>query len=152
MPRVYVPTALRRRIVDRAQGIREYCLFPETLSSLRLVIDHVIAAKHGGLTESENLANACVFCNSAKGSDIGSIHWPSGEFVRLFNPRADRWSQHFRLSRSRIEGVSAIGIVIAKLLEFNRLKRLQERRLFIKVGMYPDRIGKKRMSPLTGSC
>jgi len=66
MPRVYVPTALRRRIVDRAQGIREYCLFPETLSSLRLVIDHVIAAKHGGLTESENLANACVFATRPK--------------------------------------------------------------------------------------
>ena len=57
----------------------------------------------------------CVFCNQAKGSDIGSIHWESGQFVRFFNPRTDRWVDHFKLAGYHIEGITAIGAVTADL-------------------------------------
>lgn len=53
--------------------------------------------KHGGPTSFENLALACTFCNRAKGSDIGSILWETGEFLRYFNPRLDRWADHFQI-------------------------------------------------------
>jgi hypothetical protein len=147
MARSRIPAPLRRRAIRRAEGVCEYCLFPEALSDVGFEIDHVIAVKHLGPTMLANLAYACVFCNVAKGSDVGSIHWPSGEFVRFFNPRSDHWWEHFRLTHSRIEGLTPIGLVTARILEFNRAKRLKERRLLIKAGLYPDVTGYDRMTP-----
>lgn len=37
-------------------------------------------------------------CNRWKGSDIGSILWLGGEFIRFFNPQIDWWADHFRLN------------------------------------------------------
>lgn len=137
MSRPHIPNSLRRYVVNRAHRMCEYCLFPDAFGVLRYEIDHVIARKHLGRTVAENLAYACAFCNVAKGSDIGSIHWPSGEFIRFFNPRADRWLSHFRLWKSRIEGITPIGIVTARLLEFNRPSRLKERKILISGGLFP---------------
>jgi len=56
-------TDLEGQIRERAKGRCEYCRFPETLSELRFVLDHIIARQHGGLTTVENLALCCVFWN-----------------------------------------------------------------------------------------
>src|SRR5439155_25958063 len=89
--------------------------------------DHIISEKHGGRTDADNLAYACVFCNQAKGSDVGSIHWVDNSFVRFFNPRTDAWADHFELVGSRIEGVTPIGSVTARILAFNPGERILER-------------------------
>jgi hypothetical protein len=60
-------------------------------------VDHVISEKHGGLTAVDNLAWACLLCNRAKGSDIGSISAKTAALTRLFNPRLDYWSEPFKL-------------------------------------------------------
>ena len=39
----------------RAAGRYEYCLFPESASELPFHIDHIVAEKHGGQSESKNL-------------------------------------------------------------------------------------------------
>ena len=57
-------TDLEGQIRERAKGRCEYFRFPETLSELRFVLDHIIIARqHGGLTTVENLALCCVFWN-----------------------------------------------------------------------------------------
>jgi hypothetical protein len=96
-----------------------------------------VSEKHGGATTAENLANACAFCNRAKGSDIGSIVEGGGEYTRLFNPRSDQWDDHFSLQASRIVPRTTIGQVTAKLLGFNLPERLLEREALIRVGRYP---------------
>src|SRR4051812_34630670 len=93
----YVPAALRRLIAERAKGLCEYCLIHEADTFLGCQVEHVIAEKHGGTTTADNLAYACVFCNRFKGSDLGSISLQSGQLCRFFNPRVDRWSDHFSL-------------------------------------------------------
>lgn len=93
----YVNAELRNLVQTRAEFLCEYCLIAEEDTGLGCEVDHIISEKHGGLTIEENLAVACVYCNQAKGSDIGSIILQSGEFVRFFNRRIDRWSEHFRL-------------------------------------------------------
>ena len=115
----YISVELRRIVLQRAGGICEYCLMADIDSFLGCQIDHIVGEKHGGPTAVDNLALACVYCNQAKGSDIGSILWATGEFVRLFNPRLDSWSEHFTLIESRIEPLSSIGQVTANLLNFN---------------------------------
>ena len=65
----YVSADLRRLVALRAGGLCEYCLIHENDSYLGCHVDHIISEKHGGLTESENLAYACACCNRAKGSN-----------------------------------------------------------------------------------
>jgi hypothetical protein len=65
--------------------------------------------KHGGATTVDNLALSCLPCNRRKASDIGAIDPESGQFVRLFNPRQQDWSDHFRFSSPAIVGLTAAG-------------------------------------------
>lgn len=141
----YVSAELRRAVVARSEGLCEYCLIAEDDTFFGCALDHIIAEKHGGPTDADNLANACAFCNQAKGSDIGSIHWESGEFVRFFNPRTDRWADHFVLVGSRIEGTSVIGAVTARILAFNVRERLLERQTLQELGRYPNPTAALRM-------
>lgn len=76
----YVSPELRRIVEERAGNRCEYCLIHEDNTYVGCHVDHIIAEKHGGRTELDNLALACAFCNRAKGTDIASIlperkHW-----------------------------------------------------------------------------
>ena len=97
----YIPTELRLLVAERADYVCEYCLIHEDDTFVGCQVDHIISLKHGGQTEAENLAYACAFCNRNKGSDIGSIVWQTGEFVRFFHPRTDTWAEHFYLEGLR---------------------------------------------------
>ena len=70
MSQTHIPAALRRLVRERARDCCEYCLIPEAISFAPHWIDHIVAEKHGGTTESDNLANSCVLCNQKKGSDL----------------------------------------------------------------------------------
>lgn len=128
---------LRREVRARAGDRCEYCLMKETLLVWGCEVDHIVSRKHGGATESSNLALSCARCNRAKGTDIGSVHPESEELVRLFNPRRDQWNEHFRLDGVRIVGLTLIGQVTVSLLQFNQDERLIERELLLKAGQYP---------------
>jgi HNH endonuclease len=141
----YVSAELRRIVVARADGLCEYCLIAEDDTFYGCEVDHVISEKHGGPTLAENLAFACAFCNWAKGSDVGSIDWESGNFVRFFNPRTDRWADHFILTENRIESVTIIGAVTARILGFNSSDRLLERQTLQEMNRYPSVTALKRM-------
>jgi hypothetical protein len=141
----YVTAELRRLIVDRADSLCEYCLIAANDTYLGCQVDHIISEKHGGSTDADNLAFACVYCNRAKGSDIGSIHWQSGQFVRFFNPRTDRWNAHFALSGVRIESLSVVGDVTVRIFEMNNRERLLERQALQAVDRYPSAEALKRM-------
>ena len=67
----YVSAELRRLVASRANGLCEYCLIHESDAYLGCQVDHIISEKHGGPTESANLAYACACCNRAKGRDPG---------------------------------------------------------------------------------
>ncbi len=135
MSRTHIPAELRRLVRQRARDCCEYCLIPESMTLATHEIDHVIAEKHGGPTEADNLALACALCNGFKGSDLASIDAETGAIVALFNPRRDRWKEHFRLEAGRIEPLTAIGRATARLLQLNHPLRVEERVLLVAVGM-----------------
>jgi len=136
MPR-WISDHLRQTIADRANLLCEYCLIAEADTFYGCEIDHIIGLKHGGSSEPENLAYACALCNRAKGSDVGSIS-ASGEFTRFFNPRTDRWAEHYRLEQATINPLTEIGEVTARILGFNDSARLHEREEMIRFGKYPS--------------
>jgi hypothetical protein len=140
MSSTYIPSALRRLVCDRAKGCCEYCLISEATAFAPHEIDHVIAEKHGGLTEAENLALSCTLCNKHKGSDIASIDPETGEVVPLYNPRRDKWHEHFQLSGAEFMPLTPKGRVTVRLLQLNRPDRVEERKLLIEARMFnlPD--------------
>jgi hypothetical protein len=57
--------------------------------------------------------------------------------IPLFNPRRDRWTDHFSLRGFVIEPLTPSGIVTSRLLKLNIDKRVAERRLLAAVGRFP---------------
>ena len=55
----YVPVALRREVIKRAGNRCEYCPLPSEVAFYPQEVYHVIAEKHGGVTEIDNLAFSC---------------------------------------------------------------------------------------------
>ena len=135
-----VSLRLRREVIVRADEGCEYCLMPEWALLAGCEIDHVISRKHSGITDLSNLALSCARCNRYKGTDVGSFSSATGTFTRFFNPRIDRWGEHFRLDEeARIVGLTEIGQVTVKLLRFNDAERVLERALLRALGDYPRR-------------
>jgi hypothetical protein len=142
----YVSADLRRLVASRAGGLCEYCLLHEVDTYLGCQVDHVISEKHGGPTASENLAYACASCNRAKGSDIGSIAASTGQLTRLFNPRIDRWSDHFLLARTVIQPRTPIGEATVRTLALNDAERVLERETLRQTGRYPSMAAARLLS------
>lgn len=135
----YVSPAVRRLVEERAGGACEYCLIRERDTYFGCHVDHIISEKHDGPTELDNLALACALCNRAKGSDIASVLPDSQALVRLYHRRNDRWEEHFRINADtlEIESLTEIGEVTARLLRFNEVERLLERRRLAPIGHFP---------------
>jgi HNH endonuclease len=131
-----ISTKLRGIITQRAQQKCEYCRIHQDFSIYIHEIDHIIATKHNGKTGLENLALACLSCNRHKGSDLTSIDPITQKITRLFNPRIDRWADHFCLSTGQIVGTSAIGRTTVFLLRFNTPIAVADRQLLINQGLY----------------
>jgi 5-methylcytosine-specific restriction endonuclease McrA len=68
-----ISKTVREQVRQRAGMRCEYCRKPEGVSQFAHTIDHIIAVKHEGTSEFDNLAWACFQCNSTKGSDIASL-------------------------------------------------------------------------------
>ena len=137
MSSMRIPAALRRQVSARAAQRCEYCRVPELITFAAHEIDHIIAQKHGGATESDNLALSCTLCNKHKGSDIASLDPDTGELVALFNPRLQNWTDHFRLHNAEILPLTPTGRATARLLHLNDPDRIEERELLIVVGLLP---------------
>jgi hypothetical protein len=137
MTRPYISVELRKLVAKRANYQCEYCLISEKDRPSGCQIDHIVSLKHGGENIAENLAYACFPCNLNKGTDLGSINPKTRDLVRFFNPRLDHWSEHFYLKNGRIEPLTDIGEVTARILLFNSEDRVLERQLLIDVNRYP---------------
>lgn len=136
--RSHISAALRRQVERRASFLCEYCLIHARDVYVGCQVDHIISEKHDGPTNGGKLALACACCNRQKGSDIGSVGRASGKFIRLFNPRTDLWSGHFRLVGVRIIWRTPIGEATVRLLKFNDPMRISERRLLKRHGKFPS--------------
>jgi len=69
--------------------------------------------------EEENLALACIHCNRFKGPNVAGFDQESGKVVRLFNPRRDRWAEHFEWDGPRLRAKTEVGLVTIEVLSIN---------------------------------
>lgn len=121
--------------VRRRAGYRcEYCQIPESLFDVRHEIDHIIAQQHHGPTTPSNLALCCGRCNLHKGPNVAGVDPATGLIVRLFNPREDRWAEHFLWNGAVLEGTTPIGRTAIDVLAINQPGRVATRRIFLQRG------------------
>ena len=137
----YIPTDLRALVLARARETCEYCLVHADYAGLVHEIDHVIAEKHGGITEAENLAYACAQCNRFKGSDIATLDQHTGKVEPLFHPRKQRWHEHFRLDGPVIVPLTPTGRATERLLQLNQIDRILLRTELLSAYRYPYQYG-----------
>lgn len=136
MSKTYIPVILRRQITEAADNCCEYCRVPRAVAFASYHIDHIISEKQGGATVFGNLALACRLCNLSKGSSIAAWHEYQEILIRLFNPRRDRWQQHFVFrANGYIAPLTEIGHATVKVLDMNNLARMQSRGVLLEAGI-----------------
>ncbi len=95
---------------------------PDQLQVERFHVDHIVPESRGGETTLDNLASACPPCNLHKWAHIESRDPETGETVPLYNPRVDRWDDHFQWSDANpfeIEGKTPSGRATVVRLQLN---------------------------------
>lgn len=135
--RTSIAAALRRRVIERASNRCEYCLLPAGIAFFPHEVDHIVALKHGGGSNEENLAFTCWRCNRHKGSDLGSFDPLTTTFSFLFNPRTQNWNKHFDLQGVELVGTTPEGRTTVQLLQLNTVERIAERQRLLDVSQYP---------------
>jgi hypothetical protein len=104
-----------------------------------LSIDHLVPVAAGGLTVRENLWLACRSCNEYKGDRTRDEDTVTGEVVALFNPRVQRWRDHFVWSSDGITvvGTTPCGRVTIDVLHLNNDYVVASRRFWREAGWWP---------------
>jgi len=130
-------SALEQLVWDRAGGRCEYCHFPADHAEAPFQVDHIIALKHGGSTTADNLALSCYYCNSYKGPNIAGIDPTTGRMARLYNPRRDRWADHFAWDGAMMVGRTVVARATIQVLWMNHPLVVGTRGWLIDAGEYP---------------
>jgi 5-methylcytosine-specific restriction endonuclease McrA len=120
--------ARRAAVRSRADHRCEYCQRSQLDSPLiSLQIEHVVPRKHGGDDHFDNLALACAECNLYKGSELTGIDPQSNAITPLFNPRTQKWDEHFSWDGQRIVVVTPVGRTTVRVLQLNSAHRIRVR-------------------------
>ena len=135
----FVPKSLRQRVAEQALHRCGYCLTTELLIGAPMEIEHIIPLALGGHTEENNLWLACSLCNQHKGIRMIAPDPLTDEFVPLFNPRHQRWLDHFTWSTDfeRVLGMTAIGRATVTVIQLNRPLLVRSRRIWVAAGLHP---------------
>jgi len=130
------PQELVELVRKRARSRCEYCRLPEFGTRAAFEIEHVVPRKHHGRTVASNLAWSCPFCNRHKGPNLSGIDPQTDVMERLFDPRHDRWAQHFELRGAVITGRTPVGRTTVDVLCINAEKMVILRTQLIGLGIW----------------
>ncbi len=134
------PTARdKEKVAWRARGYCEYCKSRAEYSPDTFSIEHVVPVARGGGHELSNLALSCQGCNNRKFISIESEDPVKGDRVALFNPRRDRWNEHFAWNEdcTLAIGLTPTGRATVERLDLNRPGVVNLRRLLLIVRLHP---------------
>lgn len=129
----------RHFVQQRANQRCEYCLSHQHYVMGRLQVDHIHPVAKGGVDEVGNLCLACELCNQYKWTRTHGLDPLTRSEVPLFNPRTQKWSDHFRWSDNgdKIIGRTACGRATVLVLQLNSDLAVTVRRNWVKAGWHP---------------
>lgn len=130
-------TATRQFVALRADYRCEYCRKPEFVSNFTFHVEHIIGQQHKGSDHLDNLAYACSYCNWKKGPNISTLLFEEGPIIPLFHPRKNVWMENFYVTADGfIYAKTDIGEGTLRLLDFNAVDRVLERKLLVELGVF----------------
>ena len=142
MPRRSVLTnRITQRVRQRARFLCEYCHTSEQWQYVPFTVDHVLPVAKGGQTELENLALACFHCNRRKSDLVTAVDPQTDEVVPIFNPRQDKWNEHFVWSADglTIVALTSVGRATVEQLALNRERIIPIRADDVLVNRHPPK-------------
>jgi len=136
---------VKQIVRKRAKYLCEYCHSSERLSASRFTVDHITPKSLGGSDAIDNLALACRRCNERRYNFIAGIDPQTKETFPLFNPRQQKWEEHFVWTYQGliIEGITPIGRATCIRLDLNDTRYpdddsiIATRGFWIKTGLHP---------------
>lgn len=139
MSRTFIPDHVRRRVAEASRFRCGYCLTAQRIIGPLLEIDHIVPESRGGTSDEANLVLCCPRCNGHKADRVQARDPASGEMVALFNPRAQRWTDHFAWAEEGavVQGTTAEGRATVAALQMNHLAIVAARRLWRSAGWHP---------------
>ncbi len=134
-----ISNELKEKIRKQAENRCGYCLIPQEIYPLPLEIEHLLPKYEGGTDDEENLWLACRACNGFKHAKIEAIDELSGELVLIFNPRRQKWNEHFEFSEDKtmIRGKTSVGRATVRALKINNDLAVAIREKWVEIGWYP---------------
>ena len=126
-------------VAERAAHRCEYCRAPEAIFNFPFEVEHIVPTSRGGADEESNWALSCRACNLHKGDRVVAADPQTGAVVSLFNPREQRWEDHFRWDADTAElaGVTRVGRATVACLQLNRPAQSAARRRWIQLRIFP---------------
>lgn len=139
MSRAHISAVLREQVRRDSHARCGYCHSPEALLGMPLDVDHLIPEAVGGHTTRDNLWLACSRCNDFKGDRVDVVDPVTSERVVWFNPRRQRWSDHFEWTAdgAHIRGKTPIGRATVEGLRLNNDFIVIARRFWVEAGRWP---------------
>jgi HNH endonuclease len=134
-----IPENIQNQVRQRANFLCEYCHASEQWQYVAFTIEHIIPLAKNGSETLDNLALACFHCNRKKSNRTTAIDPRSNAEVPLFNPRQDRWKNHFLWSPDGlfIISLTPIGRATVMALALNRERVINIREADKAVGRHP---------------
>lgn len=126
------------KVVEKRAGHRcEYCRMHQSLQGATFHVEHVVPRSLGGASEIHNLAWACPSCNLHKSNRIEVEVSGESEPVPLFNPRTDKWKDHFAWDGYLVVGRTPLGKAAIDALQLNHPRRIKIRQAETLFGLFP---------------
>lgn len=138
----YITAEIRRLVAARAGYCCEYCRSQEQVLGMPFEVEHIVPHSAGGATDEANLCLACPRCNRHKGIQVTGPDEETAESVPLFDPRRDRWSEHFSWSvdAQELHGLTPTGRATVAALQMNNAFMMRARRLWVLAGWHPPNL------------
>ena len=126
-------------VAQRAAHQCEYCRAPEAIFNFPFEVEHIIPPIHSGGDDAMNWALSCRSCNLHKSAHLQGTDAETQTTARLFQPRMDRWAEHFRVESATgsIIGLTAVGRATVARLQMNTPAQLAARRQWIRLRLFP---------------
>jgi hypothetical protein len=131
-----LPDEVRQRVYERAGGCCEYCRTCEVNTGQTMQIDHIVPK---GGDDLDNLCLACWNCNNHKRQATRVPDPVTGKDAPLFNPRTQRWTDHFEwiADATYVRGLTPTGRATVVRLKMNRPALVIARSRWVEAGFHP---------------
>ncbi|MCX6048452.1 MAG: HNH endonuclease [Chloroflexi bacterium] len=142
MPKIYISVDKQRQVIERARGRCEYCQSRSDYATETFAVDHIVPISRGGTNKIDNLASACSGCNGRKYNKLEAQDPADGERVPLFNPRLQKWADHFSWSAdyTHMIGLTPSGRATVEGLQLNRRGLVNMRGALYLIGKHPPKL------------